>query len=115
MFQLTKAEQDALRSQSVISNQRKGRGGRRFLPYAFTEQGVAMLSSVLQSERAIRVNVEITRTFVRLRRWLISHEDLARRLDQMEMKYDTRFKIVFTAIKKLMEPPKDTSKEKIGF
>ena len=86
----------------MISN--VGRGGRRYLPYAFTEQGVAMLSSVLRSQRAIRVNVEIMRAFVRLRRMLVSHDELAQKVATLERKYDGQFKVVFEAIRKLMAP-----------
>ena len=93
----------ALRSQTVISN--VGRGGRRYLPYAFTEQGVAMLSSVLRSQRAIRVNVEIMRALVRLRRMLVSHDELAQKVATLERRYDGQFKVVFEAIRKLMAPP----------
>ena len=117
MCQLTAEEFTALRSQSVISNVRTGRGGRRYPPYAFTEQGVAMLSSVLHSPRAIRVNVEIMRAFVRLRGMLASHEDLARKLVGLEHKYDThdaQFKVVFDAIRQLMAPP-DKPRRSIGF
>jgi hypothetical protein len=89
-------------------------GGRRYLPYAFTEQGVAMLSSVLKSKRAIQVNVAIMRTFVRLRAMLASNKELARRLDQLEKKYDKQFKLVFDAIRELMEPP-EQKKRPIGF
>src|SRR3990172_2007946 len=89
-------------------------GGRRYLPYAFTEQGVAMLSSVLRSERAVLVNIEIMRTFVRLRRMLASHEELARKLVALERKYDGQFKAVFDAIRELMKPP-PPSKRRIGF
>src|SRR5262245_33149935 len=85
MFQLSEEEFARLRLQVEISNPR--RGGRRYRPYAFTEQGVAMLSSVLRSERAVQVNIEIMRAFVRLRQLLASHEDLARRLDELEQKY----------------------------
>ena len=102
MFQLTKEEFAALRSQFVISN---GRGGRRYPPYAFTEQGVAMLSSILNSSRAIQVNIEIMRAFVRLRALLASHADLSKKLDALERKYDSQFKIVFDAIRRLMAPP----------
>jgi hypothetical protein len=84
---------------------KNGRGGRRYRPFAFTEQGVAMLSSVLNSERAVRVNIEIMRAFVRLRRILASNEGLSRRLDELEAKYDQRFKVVFDAIRQLMLPP----------
>lgn len=80
-------------------------GGRRYAPYAFTEQGVAMLSSVLRSQRAVLVNVEIMRTLVRLRQMLAAHADLQRRLDELESKYDSKFRVVFEAIRQLMEPP----------
>ena len=91
-----------MRSQSVTSSQW---GGRRYPPYAFTEQGVAMLSSVLNSPRAIQVNIEIMRAFIRLRRMLASHAELARKLETLEKKYDAQFKVVFDAIRKLMAPP----------
>ena len=102
IFRLTKSETDALKSQTVISN--AGRGGRRTRPNAFTEQGVAMLSSVLRGDRAVRVNVEIMRTFVRLRRWIVTHKELAARLDRLEEKYDDQFTIVFEAIREIMRP-----------
>jgi hypothetical protein len=89
-------------------------GGVRYLPYAFTEQGVAMLSGVLQSKRAIQVNIEIMRAFVKLREMLVSHKDLARKLDELEKKYDSQFQIVFDAIRQLMEPPEKPKRE-IGF
>ena len=110
MFQLTSEEFDNLRSQIVISSW----GGRRSSPYAFTEQGVAMLSSVLKSRRAVQVNVEIMRTFVRLRGMLASHADLARKLDALEKRYDAQFKAVFDAIRQLMTPPAPKRK-RIGF
>jgi hypothetical protein len=112
MFQMSKKEYELLRSQIVIS--KKGRGGRRYLPYVFTEQGVAMLSSVLRSERAVQVNIEIMRAFVRLRRMLASNEDLARKLAALEKKYDSQFRVVFDAIRELMAPP-EPNKRKIGF
>ena len=112
MFQLTEDEAEALRCQIGTSN--KGRGGRRYLPYVFTEQGVAMLSSVLNSERAITVNIEIMRAFVKLRQLLASNTELARRLDELESKYDKQFKIVFVAIRQLMAKPVRDRKE-IGF
>src|SRR3990170_5775844 len=102
MFQMKEEEADNLRSQFATSS---GWGGRRYLPYVFTEQGVAMLSSVLRSKRAIRVNIEIMRAFVRLRAMAGSYKDLARKLDALEKKYDAQFKVVFDAIRKLMEPP----------
>jgi hypothetical protein len=110
MFQLTPDEYRILKSQSVISSW----GGRRHPPYAFTEQGVAMLSSVLRSSRAVQVNVEIMRAFVRLRRILAENAGLARRLDDLESKYDVQFKVVFDAIRKLMQPP-EPKKKRIGF
>jgi len=111
MFQLKTAEFSRLRSQFVISN---GSGGRRHRPYAFTEEGVAMLSSVLRSRRAVRVNVEIMRAFVRLRRLLASHQRLARKLDVLEKKYDTQFRVVFEAIRQLMVVEANP-KRRIGF
>ena len=112
MFQLTESETRLLRSQ--IATSKEGRGGRRYLPYAFTEQGVAMLSSVLNSERAIKANIEIMRAFVRLRQILASHADLARKLEALEKKYDAQFKVVFDAIRELMKPP-ESKKRPIGF
>ncbi len=101
MFQLDPGEVDRLRSQTVIS---KHRGGRRYLPHAFTEQGVAMLSSVLKSPRAIAVNIEIMRVFVKLRQAMASHAQLARKLDELERRYDAQFRVVFDAIRQLMAP-----------
>lgn len=92
----------ALRSQIVTSN--NGRGGRRYLPYAFTEQGVAMLSSVLRSPQAVAVNIEIMRKLVRLRHVLATHAELARKLDTLEKKYDGQFKVVFDALRRMMSP-----------
>jgi hypothetical protein len=112
MFRLSKEEYELLRSQIVIS--KKGRGGRRYLPYVFTEQGVAMLSSVLRSEKAVQVNIEIMRTFVRLREMIATHKDLARKLEALERRYDAQFKVVFDAIRELMAPP-EPKKRKIGF
>ena len=102
MFRLTKAETSGLRCQFGTS---KDRGGRRYLPYAFTEQGVAMLSSVLHSQRAVRVNIGIMRTFVRLRQMLQTNAELARKLAVLERKCDVQFKAVFEAIRELMTPP----------
>jgi hypothetical protein len=112
MFQLTREENESLRSQFVTS--KEGRGGRRYLPYVFTEQGIAMLSTVLNSERAIAVNIAIMRTFVRLRQMLATDKDLAQRLDAMEKKYDQQFKVVFDILKQLMEPPAKPKKP-LGF
>lgn len=111
MFQLTRQEFVDLRSQIVTSSW----GGRRYPPYAFTEQGIAMLSSVLRSKRAIHVNIEIMRAFVRLRRMLASHEDLDRKLSDLEKKYDAQFKIVFDAIRGLMTTPGPKKKRPMGF
>jgi hypothetical protein len=112
-FQLSKEEFEILKCQFGISSSWGGR--RRSLPFAFTEQGVAMLSSVLRSARAVAMNVEIMRTFVRLRQMLASHVDLARKLDALEKKYDSQFKIVFDAIRQLMTPPETKPRRKIGF
>lgn len=112
MFQLTPAEARALRSQPGIS--KAGRGGRRYPPYAFTEHGVAMLSAVLRSERAVQVSIEIVRTFVRLRTILATHADLARKLVALEKKYDSQFRVVFDAIRELMTPP-TRPRRQIGF
>jgi hypothetical protein len=113
MFILTYQEVRNLRSQFVTSSS-SGWGGTRISPMAFTEQGVAMLSSVLNSEKAIEVNIMIMRAFVKLREMIASNKDLARRLDELEKKYDKQFKIVFEAIRQLMIPPV-TPKRKIGF
>jgi hypothetical protein len=113
MFQLTTEENELLKSQIVTLKPGRGKH-RKYLPYAFTEQGVAMLSSVLKSERAIRVNIEIMRSFVRLRRMLSSNAELARKLTALEKKYDLQFKAVFDAIRQLMAPPVKP-KRKIGF
>jgi len=113
MFQLAVEEFELLKSQSVISKP-VGRGGRRYIPYAFTEQGVAMLSSVLNSEKAIKVNIEIMRSFVRLRQMLSSNAELARKLAALEKKYDIQFKAVFDAIRQLMAPPVKPGR-RIGF
>jgi hypothetical protein len=124
MFQLSWSEAEALRPQFVTSdlNPRSRsqfvtlkRGGNiKYLPYAFTERGVAMLSSVSRSDRAVRVNIEIMRAFVHLRQLLASHADLARKLGALESKYDAQFRVVFTAIRKLMASPRKARGE-IGF
>src|SRR5262249_37293355 len=135
-FQLTVAEVEFLRSQIATSNQRdrlhnparnlvpllrpqnatlnKTHGGRRYLPYAFTEQGVAMLSSVLRSQRAVEVNIAIMRTFVQLRRLMDTNRDLARKIEALEKKYDEQFAEVFAAIKELIAPP-EPPRRRIGF
>ena len=112
MFQLTSEEARRLRFQIGTSN---GRGGRRYLPYAFTEQGVAMLSGVLRSEQAVKVNVEIMRAFVRLRRMINEQAELARKLDALEERYDEQFKVVFDALRELMAPPVEPEGRPIGF
>ena len=112
MFELSAAEVDDLVSQSVIPRRDKLGGA---VPTAFTEQGVAMLSSVLRSKRAVQVNISIMRAFVRLRELLLSHTDLARKLEALEKKYDGQFRLVFDAIRQLMEPPDAGSKTEIGF
>lgn len=112
VFQLSAEEYADLRSQTVTS--RSAWGGRRTAPYAFTEHGVAMLSSVLHSPRAVQVSIEIVRTFVRLRAMLATHVDMARKLTALEKKYDARFRVVFDAIRELMTPP-TKRKRPIGF
>jgi hypothetical protein len=111
MFRLSKSEFKALRSQFATSS---SWGGRRYAPLAFTEQGVAMLSSVLRSERAVQVNIAIMRAFVKLRGILASHADLARKLNEMEKRYDAQFRVVFDAIRELMAPPAKP-RRRIGF
>jgi phage regulator Rha-like protein len=112
MFQLTEQEFNDLRCQFGTSS---NWGGRRYPPYAFTEQGVAMLSSVLRSTRAVQVNIEIMRAFVRLRQMLAGHADLARKLAALEKRYDAQFRAVFDAIRELMTPPEPKKKRPIGF
>ena len=112
MFQLTSKEAKSLRCQFGTSN--AGRGGRRYLPYAFTEHGALMLANVLNSDQAAQTSVQVVRAFVRLRQLLSSNAELARKLESLEKKYDTQFRAVFDAIRKLMtpEPPK---RREIGF
>ncbi len=127
MFQLTWEEASILKSQSVILKEpikprlrsqsvilKRGQH-IKYLPYAFTEQGVAMLSSVLHSKRAVQVNIEIMRAFVRLRQMLVSNAGLARKLAALEKKYDAQFRVVFDAIRELMTPPEPKKKRPIGF
>jgi len=114
MFRLTAKEASALRSQIVTLE--KGRGHYpKYAPYAFTQEGVAMLSSVLRSRRAVEVNIAVMRAFVQLRQLLETHKDLAGRILAMEKKYDGKFRIVFDAIKQLLEPPPVPLKRRIGF
>lgn len=113
MYQLTKQEVAILRSQDVTSRW----GGRRYLPYVFTEQGVAMLSTVLNSERAIQVNIAIMRAFVKLRELLLTHKELAQKLEELERKYqlhETDIQVIFEAIRKLLEPPPEPPKPRFG-
>jgi hypothetical protein len=120
MFQLTQAEAECLRFQIETSNvDGFGRGGRRYLPYAFTEEGVAMLSSVLRSKRAVQVNIAIMRAFVRLREVMAAHHELAAKIEALESKYgqhDKEIQVIFDAIKQLLEPPPVVRpKHRIGF
>jgi hypothetical protein len=110
MFQLSENEFQILRSQIVTSSW----GGRRYAPYAFTEQGVAMLSSVLQSERAVYVNIAIMRTFVQLRKLSYNYAELLQKIEEIEQKYDKQFRVIFDVIRQLIEPPSKT-KEGFGF
>lgn len=113
MFILDAQEVAALRCQSGTSRS-DPRGGTRYAPMAFTEQGVAMLSTVLNSPRAIQVNIAIMRAFVRLRHILSTHADLARKMEELEKKYDAQFRVVFDALRELMNPPPPPAKQ-IGF
>ena len=118
MFQLTKEELESSRSQIVILNDIKRGENIKYLPYAFTEQGVAMLSSVLRSKRAAQVNIAIMRAFVRLREVLSTHKELAHKLAELEHKtekHDTEIQAIFEAIRQLMAPPPEKSKRRIGF
>lgn len=112
MFRLNSKEDKSLRSQIVMS--KIGRGGRRYFPFVFTEQGITMLSSVLKSEQAISVNIAIIRAFVKLREILLTNDKLSRKVDTMEKKYDGQFKVVFTIIEKLVASP-EPKKGRIGF
>jgi hypothetical protein len=113
MFVLTPEEAEALRPQTATS--KKGRGGRRYLPMVFTEQGVAMLSSVLRSPRAIQVNIGVMRAFVKLREMLASHQELAHKLEEFEKRYDAQFRVVFNAIRDLLRAPEPPPARRIGF
>jgi len=122
MFQLTDQEFNQLKnalSDSIMKTQfgisKSGWGGRRTPPFAFTEQGVAMLSSILKSKQAIQVNIAIIDTFVRLRQMISSHTDLVRKINHLEKKYDHQFKAVFDALRQLMNPTTDNNKRLIGF
>jgi hypothetical protein len=113
MFQLKPKEMRLLRSQSVTSKT-IGSGGRRYLPYAFTEQGKAMLSSVLRSHRAVQVNIAIMRAFLQLRAMLATHEDLRRKITELEKRYDSKFHAVFATLRQMLETP-IPPKRPIGF
>jgi phage regulator Rha-like protein len=112
MFQLTKEEYDSLRSHFVTL--KRGQH-RKYLPYAFTQEGIAMLSGILNSQRAITVNIQIMRTFVKLREIAITYKDLSQKIEDMERKYDHQFKIVFDTLRGLLETPKVQPKEIEGF
>ena len=112
MFELTKEEADSLRSQSVTLK----RGGHsKYLPFAFTEHGSLMLASVLKSETAVKASLSIVRAFVKLRELLSTNKELAHKIEQMEKKYDGRFQVVFSAIRQLMEKPKNLDREPLGY
>ncbi len=111
MFQLSEIEGESLRSQFVTS--KKTRGGRRYLPYVFTEHGALMLGNILNSETAIETSIQVVRSFMRLREMVISHSELSKKLSQLEIKYDSQFKVVFDAIQKLMVEP-EVPQKKIG-
>ena len=113
MFLLTNRELESLRFQIGISK-KPGRGGRRYRPYAFTEHGVAMLSSVLHSDRAVQVNIAIMRAFLQLRAMLATHEDLRRKIAEMEKRYDSKFHAVFATLRQMLETP-IPPKRQIGF
>jgi phage regulator Rha-like protein len=112
MFELSKQEYDSLRYH--FGTLKRG-AHAKYTPFVFTEQGVAMLSTVLRSKRAIQVNIEIMRAFVRLREILSTHKHLARKLEELERKYDDQFRVVFEAIRQLMSPPQAPAKRRIGF
>jgi len=113
MFQLLDQEVANLRSQIGISS--SSYGGRRYRPLVFTEQGTAMRSTVLRSKKAVRVNIEIMRAFVKLRAFISSNQELARKLAELEHRYDRQFKVVFDAIRELMSPTDPPKKRRIGF
>lgn len=116
MFQLDKKETDILRSQFAIS--KNMRGGRRYLPYAFTQEGIAMLSSVLRGKQAVQVNIQIMRVFVKLRELMFSHKDLAQKIEILEQKFkehDKKFLVVFEAIKQMLKEEQGKPKPPIGF
>ena len=113
MFQLSEEEAAALRSRSATSN--TGRGGRRYLPYVFTEHGALMLASVLTSKIAVDVSIQIVRAFVHLRELITSHKELARKLEALEHEYDARFKVIFEVLNQLTGPSEEPDRPPIGF
>lgn len=113
MFELTKEEFEVLRSQNATSKM-EGRGGVRYLPYAFTEQGVLMLSNILNSEKAVKVSIQVIRAFSMLKQMLSTHEDLKKKIEKMENSYDHQFRIIFAAIKQLIEEDLKTKRD-VGF
>jgi hypothetical protein len=115
LLELTASEVSNLRSQIATSSSKGAYGGRRYTVLAFTEQGVAMLSSVLHSDRAIDVNIAIMRTFVRLRQLLVGHAELAKRIDELEQRYDGQFQVVFDALRELTRLPEEASRPRVGF
>jgi hypothetical protein len=112
MLQLSQAEYDDLKSQNVISS---SHGGRRSLPHVFTEHGALMAANVLNSERATAMSVAVVRAFVRLRQMVLSVDELARKVNSLERKYDAQFKVIFDAVRELMQPPPDPPRKRIGF
>jgi hypothetical protein len=115
LFELTPQEVANLKSQIATSSSDAGHGGRRKAVLAFTEQGVAMLSSVLHSDRAIDVNIAVMRTFVRLRHLLLGHAELAKKIEDLEQRYDGQFRVVFDALRELMLFPEESPQPRIGF
>jgi len=113
MFELTKEEFEVLRSQNATSKM-EGRGGVRYLPYAFTEHGVLMLSNILNSEKAVKVSIQVIRAFSKLKQMLSTHEDLKKKIEEMENRYDHQFRIIFDAIKQLIEEDLKPKRD-IGF
>lgn len=114
MFQLTQEEHEILRSQIATLKQGHGKH-RKYNPYVFTEHGIAMLSSVLNSERAIQVNIEIVRAFIHIREWMSGNRALAKKLEELEEKYDEQFKVVFDAIHEIISPILNDDHRKVGF
>jgi hypothetical protein len=112
MFQLSKEEYDTLRSQ--IATSKRGKGGRRYLPYVFPEHGAVMLANVLNSPAAVQASIQVVRAFNRLRSFALTHEELAKKIHDLEKKHDRQFQVVFDALRQLLNPP-DQHKRRIGF